>query len=275
MRPIMSCVIPGRGVVEDSGLFTLVRYDRSMTCAGEPSGKRDSQHSENTASDRFQELESRLPRKLPHPLMGHHRFYPRFNVDAINELMHVLGQEWQERRYKHEIARYRLLVFSAAAGVVFAPGVMVLLVWHSSPMRGVPGSEKIIYTIVAVGLFWVAWQSRVGGARRRFFRRIGTALRSVEAALMQENMRWLRFQPLYEGSLVETFNAAGRAARALFSSLQRSRRTWHAPPTVAERAIRLSRPLIDIEIVDDLDVTHGGDFIPRILLHATVASSAW
>jgi hypothetical protein len=46
--------------------------------------------------------------------------------------------------------------------------------------------------------------------------------------------------------LIAATNFAGRAARYLFKHLQGRRRTWVAPPAVADSALSLAHPLIDV-----------------------------
>ncbi|MDX8054968.1 hypothetical protein SK571_36830 [Lentzea sp. BCCO 10_0798] len=53
-----------------------------------------------------------------------------------------------------------------------------------------------------------------------------------------------------EYRLIYCVNAAGRAARLLFKALQGKRRNWATPPTVADRALMIVYPLIDLELSD-------------------------
>jgi hypothetical protein len=222
-----------------------------------------------TGEDRHADLKSLFPRKTAHPHRGSWKTYPRFHKEAIKGLMSTLGQEWDEHRYTHELSRYRAFI---SFGTLIYPSMCILVFLHTRRiplLDTVSTTARIFLVLLIAHVVWIAWQSRPGGARRRFFGSIGHALRSLENAMEQQRMgaHWMRFKPFYEGSLIGTFNSIGRAARALFISLQRSWRTWQAPPAVAERAVRLSRPLIDIEIVDELEVTHRIDYRERLALY--------
>lgn len=227
----------------------------------------DSQESDGGVDPELSESESRFPHKLIHPRMRRFRFYPRLSTDVIKELVSTLGFEWYDRRYGHELLRYRVMVFAGAPLYVFLFVAVLLYGWRLPFLHSRSVVDHLLFAAIVSFLIDVVWVSRMGGARRRFFRSIGAALRSLEGAVEEQESGWLRFKPLYEGSLVATFNFVGGAARALFVSLQRSRRTWIAPPTIAERAIRLSRPLIDIEIIEDFDITHDGDIVKFALLY--------
>jgi hypothetical protein len=242
------------------------RYHGQMTRDSEPSGKGANEKSES------QEFDSRFPRTWTHPYIGKIRRYPRLSKSSTEELLAVLGQNWDADRYGHEFARYRLM--KAVAAPIFFSTIGIFVVLHGKflPTQDLSVSKKLLLAFVETLIIRAVWLSRVGASKRRFFRAIGAALRTLEMGTEQNlntTARWLRFGPLYEGSLVEALNFTGIAARALFSALQRSRRTWQAPPTVAERAMRLSSPLVDIEIVDDLDITYPGvDPTKWVLLHA-------
>lgn len=57
--------------------------------------------------------------------------------------------------------------------------------------------------------------------------------------------------PMYR--VVRCANLAGRAARELFQVHQGRRFTWVSPPTVADRALSLSFPLINVELGHEAD----------------------
>ncbi|MEJ2852419.1 MULTISPECIES: hypothetical protein [unclassified Saccharothrix] len=213
-------------------------------------------------------LIARFPRTTLHPRIPSGRKYPRFNVEAIKELLDKLGEPWQEQRYSHELSRYRASVRLAFVSSIVTALLLYLLSLKWDLQVDADAEEyyeRIVLTLLVV-IPVIAWRLRSGRTRRRFFTSIGWAISAIDAARRQENYGWFRFKPLHEGGLAETLNATGRAAKFLFTSLQRSRLTWQGPPTVAERAIRLTRPLIDIELIDELDVSHGGDFTKRLML---------
>ncbi|MCG3754774.1 hypothetical protein [Amycolatopsis sp. Poz14] len=203
---------------------------------------------------------SKFPRTWTHPRIGRLRRYPRINISSTEELMLKLGQQWHARQYSHEFSRYRLMRALATPCYLILIGYLTLLTSRISLIQDIGLFGRFLLAVIVSVFIRAIWLSRAGGAKRRFFRAIGIALRMLESGQEQhvENPRWLRFKPHYDGSLVEALNFAGLASRALFALLQQSRRTWQSPPTVAERAVRLSAPLIDIEIVDDLDITHPG-----------------
>ncbi len=72
----------------------------------------------------------------------------------------------------------------------------------------------------------------------RFFRLMAAAEREAGA--------W------YKGhrKFVRCMNLVGRAARMLFRYQQQSRRTWLAPPAVADIALRAALPLVNIDVRD-------------------------
>ncbi|MDS0135765.1 MULTISPECIES: hypothetical protein [unclassified Amycolatopsis] len=220
-----------------------------------------------------EEFYSRFPHKQTHPPIGKFRRYPRISKSSTEDLMSALNQVWYPDAYGHEFARYKLMRAVAAPCYFFLIGYLLVLQEGFSLTQKLDLIEKILLSLMAAVIVRGVWLSRVGGSKRRFFRAIGVALRSLEVGAEQAtrnkgNLGWLRFKPLHEGSLVEALNFTGVAARGLFTSLQRSRWTWQSPPMVAERAVRLSSPLIDVEIVDDLDITLSGvDPIKWLLLY--------
>ncbi len=88
-----------------------------------------------------------------------------------------------------------------------------------------------IHTRITLPGVWQLSRGPESIARHRFFRAAGLA-----------------FESGYH--VVVTQNVIGLAARALFLSLQRRRWTWASPPAVADRALRLTRPLLDIAVDD-------------------------
>jgi len=80
------------------------------------------------------------------------------------------------------------------------------------------------WTLMAVGGLW----------ERRFLGCVARATRVAERTYGDHSR------------LIASANIAGRAARYLFKHLQGRRRTWVAPPAVADSALSLAHPLIDI-----------------------------
>lgn len=104
----------------------------------------------------------------------------------------------------------------------------------------------LLVLFVVLTMFFMLGDVSAGASRVKFFQLVAIA----EAQFRPR--RWLQVE------MVRGVNTAGRAERALFITLQGSRRTWAAPPTVADRALELTYPLINVDIATALRAAGAG-----------------
>jgi hypothetical protein len=117
-----------------------------------------------------------------------------------------------------------------------------------------PAPEPASWPVVVFGLAfvglglgaWVYWAVKVYGlsvkflkgadkrSHVRFYRGIGNVLTTWDKT----------------GDSIQAVKITGSVARALFLVIQRDQWTWASPPAVSDRAVRLARPLLDIDIPD-------------------------
>ncbi|MFC3454742.1 hypothetical protein [Amycolatopsis speibonae] len=112
----------------------------------------------------------------------------------------------------------------------------------------------------ALAFLGTTWPNWLGGLPSRLpaYMLFTCALLAFWARKMRPERRFYRFVTKAEkaaniplSSAVNTYpvrcmNHSGRAARLLFLHLQGGRRTWAAPPTVADRASEFTYPLINV-----------------------------
>ncbi|MEV6609649.1 hypothetical protein [Kutzneria sp. NPDC051319] len=182
--------------------------------------------------------------------------YPQVDPDTLRARLELFGVSEQDFSLTWQLAEYRSLrQRQSAERASVAAAVLVFGVVPIAVDVAVSGIQPTVAEFLAGSwLWWLpviavvgylvsshlrtrvkspglshALRGRDRVARHRFFRAAGLAFASGH-------------------QVVVTQNIIGLAARALFLSLQRRRWTWVSPPAVADRALRLARPLLDIEV---------------------------
>jgi len=174
--------------------------------------------------------------------------YPTFDHQTVCQRLKIVGVKWNpsyaERIDRHEesMAYWKLRIavpFAIYVALLLGGAIEFsiyfghLLGWND------PFTIVIIVAILGLGLYIALALPRLlgffAGADLRFYNQV-TAI----------------FKTPNDVDVVDTMNQVGIAARRLFVLLQRSRRTWVSPPAVSDRALRLTRPLLDIELDDTL-----------------------
>jgi hypothetical protein len=192
---------------------------------------------------------------------------PRFDPTVVRELVEKLGESWNDESYQACLRAYdrdrRIFAILRALGL-FALLFLFMSVMNRGvelELRHASGMDQFLVvapglaTVVAIYLVAVVVSRNVGHARMRFFRHLGKAIDNVWQATRERSV---------DIDLLYVLNRLGVASRALFLALQGSRRTWKAPPMVADRATTLASALIDFDIPDDL---HLKDARSRDALH--------
>jgi hypothetical protein len=190
--------------------------------------------------------------------------YPHVDIDTLRARLKLYGVSEEGFWYQWQLSVYRLLrnrqsaeratvVTIVLLGVVAPFAVAFVVIGNiqgtlvAAFLGGSPAWAWIWYLPIIAMLGFLVGRNlysrmrspetwyRIRGtervARHRFFCAAGLAFATGH-------------------QVVVTQNHIGLAARALFLSLQRRRWTWVSPPAVADRALRLARPLLDIEVED-------------------------
>lgn len=185
---------------------------------------------------------------------GYFSRYPRFDLDSTRRMLEAFGEPWENERYENAFRQYNRMRERVATmrilgilALVYFAGVMIL---YSLPKEDMPAQKQglwfvllVAIIVVPIGLVGLISRIPIDDARWRFFRQMGDAIRLIWIADRDNHMT-------VDVQLI--LNRLGSAARALLVALQGSRRTWKSPPMVSDRALRLSAPLIDLEMPDDL-----------------------
>lgn len=192
---------------------------------------------------------------------------PRFAPEAIRALLNRLNEPWSDDPYQDCLRAYnrdrRVFAIMRFVGLYLLIVALyeVMMRSESPGFLNQPAGEQFMVIGPGLGLIAACWMiavlvsRNVSFARMRFFRHLGKAIDPVWAASRDRSM---------DIDVLYVLNRLGVASRALFLALQGSRRTWKAPPMVADRAAMLASTLIDFDIPDDL---HLRDAASRDALH--------
>lgn len=126
-----------------------------------------------------------------------------------------------------------LALFTVVVGVPL--GVRMIRVALADPSKELLTPLMVTCYMILLVVAWVFLVTRQPSALPFF----------AAVALSQ---RIMRKSSNDEYRLIYCVNTAGRAARLLFKALQGKRRSWATPPTVADRALLIAYPLIDLEL---------------------------
>jgi hypothetical protein len=190
--------------------------------------------------------------------------YPRFEIATVRQRLETLDETWDQARYEKEFREYDRTRRGTAArhAIFFCAPLLTIIIWTIWGIQSEPALEaallwlllSLLAIVGLIGLTTLLIRMLIDAARGRFFRYIGDALRLIWIADRDE---------ILSVNVPLILNHLGSAARALLLSLQGSRRAWRSPPTVSDRALRISAPLIDMEIPDDLHVPGTAAGAPR------------
>ncbi|MFJ8917624.1 hypothetical protein [Amycolatopsis sp. NPDC102389] len=183
--------------------------------------------------------------------------WPKFDEENLRRLLVVLDgtDMWDERRYSYHLRWYEIRMQSRKMFAGTALVVMLILFgivnvgalfrWLDRFGHPRTGGEAVLASAFYVAVFFgavLAWRITSyleGGPRNRFFR-------LMHKAEIEANRDFLNHG---DEEVVRSAGYAGGAAQALFRALRMGRRRWSTPPGISDRALRLSRPLIDLEII--------------------------
>lgn len=186
------------------------------------------------------------PYRSPPPF----RSYPEYDLEDIKKLLPSVAVLLWRPQYQHVINVHRKLRRINTWGPAFLwVNIVTLGALFEYPKAardafnnsGIDfhGFSPIQISIVAASLLSVTlWVRLRFNPRFRFFRLLRQAEIMANA--------WSMYDP--RARAVSSVNFAGAAARSLFRYIQKSRRTWGAPPAVADHALECSYPLIDIDL---------------------------
>ncbi|MFE6611816.1 hypothetical protein [Amycolatopsis sp. NPDC057786] len=177
--------------------------------------------------------------------------YPRFTSTELAVSHLVLGEEnpllddsgefaaaWKKksglRTHQDSISRWSAHGYQYGT-VLWIGAVTLALVGTARPnwLGGLP-AQLPAYSVFLCGLL-TFWAKKMR-PERRFYRFVTKAEKAANIPLHAA----LNTYP------VRCMNYSGRAARLLFLHIQGGRRTWVTPPTVADRALEFTYPLINV-----------------------------
>ena len=168
--------------------------------------------------------------------------HPKFTEDEVRGCFEALEQKWNPTSFHESYSGYNRTIRHVRTMVsIPIVGWIVLIVigaiFGPGPIDAMIAGSLPVALLVLVGyrvlLRGPTFSSGV------FYREL----------LRAERIAWIAQGD--NGMIAASIGRAGRAARALFRSLQGSRWTWTAPPAVADRGVLLSYPLIDVNVADD------------------------
>lgn len=182
--------------------------------------------------------------------------YPRFDAADIDSLkLSLVGRsnDSSDRRWKSKLRSRVWRVWSRRSlPIIAALGALVMATWveqldADGHIRKVELSLKwaidrdllsAVAMAIPVAVCGVYIYRALTSPLERFLRLMAAAEREARA--------WHKGHR----NFVRCMNLIGRAARMLFRYQQHSRRTWLAPPAVADIALRAALPLINIDVRD-------------------------
>lgn len=177
-----------------------------------------------------------------------YRPYPHLSLARAARLIHHLeGSEadeniqWEERILSHgaHLSISRLgIVLRPVLVVGFLLSVILTVVLPFS-INDYAINLVFILSFVAVSAGYLLVFPIVNPSYYRFFRFIEKAKKSASKG---DNFA------SREIGIVDCVNNSGKAAQSLFRVLQGRKSTWGAPPAVADRALTLAYPMIDVKI---------------------------
>ena len=178
--------------------------------------------------------------------------YPRIDAVTMRDRLALFGVDVPEHEVDARVSRYlRSRREPGVKKVLVVSGFALLVVWLTqeetrAQLFAAFGGWFVVLVLAVPPLLIAAvealsralepdvWHRTRGAeetARRRFYLRAGMTFASGHHVVVTQNL-------------------IGLAARQLFISLQRRRWTWTSPPAVADRALRLTQPLLDIAVED-------------------------
>jgi hypothetical protein len=180
--------------------------------------------------------------------------YPEFDAADIDSLRFSLDgsrdnskyDDWKSRlrRRAWRVWVRRSVPLIAVFGSLAMAGLVIQLdsdghIREAELFLGFAIDRTLIFAVamaIPIVVFFVYIYRALTSPLERFFR--------LMAAAERESRGWYRGHR----NFVRCMNLIGRAARMLFRYQQQSRRTWLAPPAVADIALRVVLPLINIDV---------------------------
>lgn len=185
--------------------------------------------------------------RVPKPQM-----YPKFDLDEICDCVNFLDSEVENpvsrKIFGSNIFAYHergTFLHYLSLRLMPATGLLVLIcmvvLWRSLEEIADRSSQSLVYVVLFVSraaLSLIACLMIVGRVSwdQRFYLAVNKARKVAHGTTGSS------------GDLVYAVKIAGKAARSLFRCLQGRRITWVSPPAVADRALSLSFPLIDVSL---------------------------
>lgn len=202
-----------------------------------------------------------LPLTVPDTMPWRFGRYPRIDAALLRERLALFGVDMPEYQ-ADTLARAHRAARDAHVGSVVIYAVLVAFVSAAvvSRLLQTGGADEWLAAIfVGEWPFWLAWLVTAAPFLVLLVLKVRTRVRTpglwhrMRGAERSARHRFflragMTFASGYH--VVVTQNLIGLAARGLFVSLQRRRWTWTSPPAVADRALRLTQPLLDIAVDD-------------------------
>lgn len=172
-----------------------------------------------------------------------------FSESEVRGCFEALGEEWQTERFERAYRLYKSETSDPWLVRVFLLSYLLVVVMGSALA---PGPVVLKVSIGAAILIFVSHYAYKGlhrtlYSRAKFYREILAAERSI-ANMVPMNRNEM---------IAAAIGHAGYAARELFRFLRGGRWTWTTPPAVADRAVTLSFPIIDVNVADEHNMIRG------------------
>jgi hypothetical protein len=186
------------------------------------------------------------------------QIYPKFEASEMHECVRVLdpsSKSWDLERCENELVRYKnsvTIIGYVAVRLFPFMGTLVLVIFvlfgQNLLNLAAKSPKELFNTIlfsawITSGLLGSLLMRGRPGWGPRFYREINNARKAAQGGY-SKNAR-----------MVGLMNVTGRAARFLFRHLQGRRTTWVSPPAVADRALAVTFPFINVSLGKELEVS--------------------
>jgi hypothetical protein len=185
------------------------------------------------------------------------RLAPAFVASEIKECIHYLDEDsafFDEAYFKLQLDKYEftrtlpVLLLGAYFPAIFPIGLFVSLCLAAyavvrlvNPAASFGPNDLDTPLIVGQAILMVVGYTMfvlIGNWGLQFYGYIAKIMKTAD-----------RF-PSSQREAIKCVNIAGKAAQRLFRELQGGRRTWASPPAVADRALAIAYPIINVSLND-------------------------